>query len=147
MEDSLRKELDYTIHQISELTHALMRENARLKVDIASLRSRLLMDTEEDIQKLSETRNPSVSDIMELRHPKQRKGWQPPEKEKEEGHFYWQGIPARARRVLKHYKIKGPAGLRNLTVRQIKKLDNAGNVTIETIRELGRKYGIELKDR
>lgn len=146
MEDSLRKELDYAIHQIAELSHTLMRENARLKADIASLRNRLLTDTEEDIQKLSETRNPSVSDIMELRRPKHRKGWQSSEKE-EEGHFYWQGIPARARKVLKHFKIKGPAGLRNLTVRQIKKLDNAGNVTIETIRELGRKYGIELKDR
>jgi DNA-directed RNA polymerase alpha subunit len=141
MEDSLRKELDYTIHQISELTHALMRENARLKVDIASLRSRLLMDAETVVQQLSENRNPSIEDIMELKLPKQRNF------AKEEPHFYWQGIPARARKVLKHYKIKGPDGLRNLTVRQIKKLDNAGAVTIETIRELGRKYGIELKDR
>lgn len=147
MEDSLKKELDYTIHQIAELTHTLMRENERLKIYIAKLRSRISMDTESSVQQLSENRNPSISDIMELKLPKQRKGWQPPEKEKEEGHFYWQGIPARARRVLKHYKIKGPSGLRNLTVRQIKKLDNAGNVTIETIRELGRKYGIELKDR
>jgi hypothetical protein len=143
MEDSLQKELDYAIHQIAELSHTLMLENARLKADIASLRNRLLTDTEQAVQELTEPkfkiRHWSTITAEEVAADAKR--------EKEEGHFYWQSIPARARRVLKHYKIKGPAGLRNLTVRQIKKLDNAGAVTIETIRELGRKYGIELKDR
>ena len=108
------------------------------------IRDRLL-DINAAVDEIPDGRVPSVADILELKLPKQRNFGKT--SEKEEPHFYWQGIPARARKVLKHYKIKGPDGLRNLTVRQIKKLDNAGVVTIETIRELGRKYGIELKDR
>jgi hypothetical protein len=109
-----------------------------------AIRDRLL-DINAALDEIPDSRIPSIQDILELKLPEPRNFGK--RLEKDEGHFYWQSIPARARKVLRHYKIKGPAGLRNLTIRQIKKMDNAGAVTIETIRELGRKYGIELKDR
>lgn len=128
----MEKELENAILKIVEISHTLIEENARLTRDIENLRLRLLGETEKAVE--------------ELEQPRRRKGWQVVDP-LEGAHFYWQRIPARARRVLKHYKIKGPAGLRDFTVRQIKKVDNAGPVTIEAIRDLAKSYGIELKDR
>ena len=147
MNDTLRKELDYALHQIAELTHTLMRENAMMKADLENLRARILSDTEVTVAQLSEPRSPSIQDIMELKLPEQKNwGWTVIDP-LQGRNFCWQKIPARARKVLKHYKIKGPAGLREFTVRQIKKVDNAGPATIESIRALAKSYGIELKDR
>lgn len=61
--------------------------------------------------------------------------------------FCWQKIPIRARRVLKHYKIRKPAQLEALTERMIRRVPNVGTNTVEAIRELCDKYGIILKDR
>jgi hypothetical protein len=109
------------------------------------IRDRLL-DINAAVDEIPDGRVPSVADILELKLPEQKRGWTVIDPLQGRS-FCWQKIPARARKVLKHYKIKGPAGLREFTVRQIKKVDNAGPATIESIRALAKSYGIELKDR
>lgn len=141
----LKQEIDSLVEDMNCLID--LTDSIKLKVDVLSSKVNGNFERQAITMSLAEMIQNSPPKYDEV-PPSPRKGWQVVEvSDPLQGvHFCWQNIPIRARRVLKHYKVKNPMGLRSLSVRQIKKMANAGPATIEAIRELCSKYNIVLKD-
>ena len=141
MNTDIQKEFDRLILQISQLSYTITQENARLTKGVEGLQLRLLEYTEKAVEELKE------SNVTPKR-------WSPighaeilPTEVLESANFCWQQIPKRARRVLKHYKIRKPYQLASLTEKKIRSIDNVGNATIEAIHDLCGKYGVLMEDQ